>query len=328
MSFSTSPGIVVKVKSMSGEDSGEGDSEDISWLELPLSLGQILEQASRNFESSQLFFGHGTDNPWDDAVQIAVTVLGIEASADASVLERQLTKQEYDDLLHLFERRINERVPAAYLTGLAYFCGYEFIVNSEVLVPRSPISELIGNAYSPWLKKDPQKVLDLCTGSGCIGIATAKIFPKADVDLSDLSSTAIGVAEENIKKHGLENRAHAIESDLFSALSGRRYDLIVCNPPYVNAEDLAAMPEEFHAEPVLGLASGDDGLDFCKRLLAQASDYLSEDGCLIVELGNTWLTLDEQYPQVPFVWLEFEHGGHGVFVLSAEELARHRKAFS
>lgn len=324
MSFSTELGIVVKVNS----NSSEGSRGDISWLVLPLSLGQMLEQASKNFESSHLFFGHGTDNSWDEAVQIAVNVLDIDANADASILERQLTKQEYDDLLRLFKRRIHERVPAAYLTGLAYFAGYEFIVNSEVLVPRSPISELIEKAYSPWLKQDPKKILDLCTGSGCIGIATAQVFSQADVDLSDLSSTAIKVAEENIKKHGLENRVHAIESDLFSGLSGRRYDLIVCNPPYVNADDLAAMPKEFHAEPVLGLASGDDGLDFCRRLLAQASDYLTEDGCLIVELGNTWLTLDEQYQQVPFVWLEFEYGGHGVFVLSAEELALHREAFS
>ncbi len=318
MSFLSGFGKVAEVNSINTE---------YQWLALPVSLGQVLERASKNFELSELYFGHGTDNPWDEAVQIAIHVLGLKLDTDASVLERQLTQTELDDLFRLFKRRINERVPVAYLTGLAYFSGFEFIVNADVLVPRSPISELIENAYSPWLRKDPRKILDLCTGSGCIGIATAHVFPDAEVDISDLSKAAIKVAEQNIKKHGLESRVNAIESDLFSAMQGRRYDLIVCNPPYVNAEDLAAMPAEFHAEPVLGLASGADGLDFCKRLLAEASDHLTEDGCLIVELGNTWQTLDEQFQQVPFVWLEFERGGHGVFVLSAEDLAAHRGLF-
>ena len=244
------------------------------------------------------------------------------------MLKKILSEEEKDSISELFDRRINEKIPAAYLTGEAWFAGFKFVVDSRVLIPRSPIAELVEAEFSPWLVKTPATILDLCAGSGCIGIACAHYFPGSRVTLSDISTDALTVAEKNIEIHQLSQRVVALESDLFDGLGKERYDLIVSNPPYVDAEDLASMPKEYHHEPAIGLASGFDGLDFTRRLLREAVDHLSEEGVLVVEVGNSWEALDDAFPEIPFMWLEFERGGHGVFLLTAEQLKTYQATFS
>ncbi len=268
-----------------------------------------------------VYFGHGTDNAWDEALFMVMETLHLPWALVEQVLPCRLTDSERDALVELLQQRIEQRMPAAYLLGRAWFCGLPFVVNEHVLVPRSPIAELIEQQFAPWLGQTPEKILDLCTGSGCIGIACALAFPEAVVDLSDISPEAIDVAWQNIDLHDLEHRVQAKESDLFSALAGEQYDLIVCNPPYVDAEDIASMPDEYHHEPQLGLASGDDGLNFTRRLLAEAPQYLTENGLLVCEVGNSCEALEAAFPDTAFTWVEFERGGHGVFVLTARELA-------
>jgi ribosomal protein L3 glutamine methyltransferase len=300
------------------------------WPAASCSLHQLLNQAVDNFTAANLYFGHGTDNAWDEAVTLALHGLGLPWNVacgedSASLLERRLTEEELRRIAVLYERRINERIPAAYLIGKAVFAGLEFKVTPDVLIPRSPFAELIENAYA--LAEDPGSVLDLCTGSGCIGIATAMVFPQARVDLSDISPAAVAVAEQNIHAFNLQDRVRALTGDLFSAVGDRRYDLIVCNPPYVDAHDLATMPAEYHAEPCIALASGPDGLDFCRRLLREACRHLTDRSYLIVEVGNSWEALEQAYPRMPFLWLEFARGGHGVFIVTKEELERHASEF-
>ena len=232
----------------------------------------------------------------------------------------RLALAERKDVIALLRRRMDERIPAAYLTGTAWFAGLPFKVDERVLVPRSPIAELIEDQFAPWLLREPEYILDLCAGSGCIGIACAYVFPEAAVDLSDISLDALAVAQRNIDIHEVGHRVRTIESDLFNELAELRYDLIVSNPPYVDAEDLAEMPAEYRAEPALGLASGVDGLDFTRRLLREALDHLTEEGVLIVEVGNSCVALEEAFPELPFTWLEFRRGGHGVFLLTAAQL--------
>ncbi len=274
--------------------------------------------ASR-FGEAGLHFGHGTDNAWDEAVMLVMHALHLPLDSDARVLDARLTDDEKKAVVTLLLQRVNDPQPAPYLTGKAWFAGLEFTVDPRVLIPRSPIGELIEQGFHPWLSGAPQRILDMCTGSGCIGIACAWYFPQAQVELSDISPEALAVARANVAKHRLEERVTVIESDLFANLSGS-YDLIVVNPPYVNAEDMAALPVEFRREPVLALASGDDGLDFTRRLLQAATNYLGEEGVLIVEVGNSWPALQQAYPTVPFTWLEFARGGHGVFAITREQL--------
>lgn len=270
---------------------------------------------------SDLFYGHGTDNVQDEAWYLVCGALRLPFDLDGRLLDGVLTADEREKLLKLVERRINERVPVAYLVGEAWFAGLPFHVDERVLVPRSPIAELIESGFQPWLGEiGPARILDLCTGSGCIGIASAFAFPDAEVVLSDISEEALIVARSNIQRHGLQGRVVAQSSDLFAGLAGQQFDLIVSNPPYVDADDLAQMPAEFHAEPPLGLGSGDDGLDITLRILAQASEHLTESGLLVVEVGNSGAALDQRYPQLPLTWIEFEHGGHGVFVMSKDDL--------
>lgn len=283
-------------------------------------IRDFLRWAASEFIAAKLFYGHGTDNPWDEAEQLVLHAIHLSPPLGDEWLDAQLTRSERERVVANIQRRIQERIPAAYITGQAWFAGLPYIVDERVLVPRSPTAELIEKRFAPWLMDEPHQILDLCTGSGCIGIACAHAFPEAEVQLSDISYDALAVAEDNIQQHGLTERVFALQSDLFENLHGQRFDLIVSNPPYVDADDMASLPDEFHAEPELGLASGNDGLDFTRRLLEQAGDFLSDNGVLVVEVGNSWPALEDAYPSLPFTWVEFERGGHGVFVLTAQDL--------
>ena len=284
------------------------------------SVRDYLRYASSQFSASPVFFGHGTDNVWDEAVQLVMRSLHLPLENNTVFLDARLTRTERELILERIRRRVNERVPLAYLLGEAWFMGMPFHVDERVLVPRSPIGELIENGFQPWLgDKTVDRILDLCTGSGCIGIGAASVFMEAEVDLSDISADALAVAESNMELHGVRDRVRTVQSDVFDAIDGR-YDVIVSNPPYVDAGDLAGMPEEYRHEPELGLAAGQDGLDIAHRIIAGAAEHLTPGGLLIVEVGNSWVALDEAYPDLPITWLDFENGGDGVFVVAEQDL--------
>lgn len=288
----------------------------------------LISYGAELFDNSDVYFGHGTDNSMDEAAYIVLSVTKNLPLVDEGVFERNIDEPEKTKILTLFERRVAEKVPAPYLIGEAWFAGLPFFVNADVLVPRSPFAELIDDQFAPWVEVNKTKnILDLCTGSGCIGIACAMYFPDAMVDLADVSAAALTVAEENISKHQLDERVTAIESNLFDGLQGKKYDLIVCNPPYVGHEELSNLPKEFYREPQLGLDGGESGLDLVHDILAQAPDYLSDGGVLYVEVGNTDELLQQSYPQIPFLWQEFEYGGHGIFMLTKEQLLEYRSLF-
>lgn len=273
------------------------------------------------FNESGLYYGHGTDNARDEATWLVLYALSQPLDLSGDDLDCRITPSEREKVIQLLSRRITTRQPAAYLTGEAWFCNLPFKVNQYVLVPRSPICELIESGFTPWIESDQVRhLLDLCTGSGCIGIACSYAFPEAQVDMTDISSQALAVAGENIYRHKVSDRVHLVHADVFDGLPVKRYDLIVSNPPYVGREEMGALPREYHQEPGLALAAGEDGLDIVRRILQQASDYLSEDGILVVEVGNSEEALIRAYPNIPFTWLEFERGGHGVFLLTAEQL--------
>nr|WP_212757784.1 50S ribosomal protein L3 N(5)-glutamine methyltransferase [Stutzerimonas nitrititolerans] len=290
-------------------------------------LRDYIRWAVSRFQAEQLFFGHGTDNAWDEARQLVLGALHLPWEMADSYLDCRLEDDERAHLQDLLQRRIEQRVPTAYLLGQAWFCGLPFIVDERVLIPRSPIGELIDRRFEPWLAQAPARVLDLCTGSGCIGIACAYEFLEAEVILADLSFEALEVANRNIEHHGLEDRVYTVQSDGFDGLPKQRFDLILSNPPYVDAEDIADMPNEFHHEPALALACGEDGLDLVRRILAQAADHLTETGTLIVEVGNSQVHVEALYPEVEFTWLEFARGGHGVFLLAASQCREHQALF-
>lgn len=292
-------------------------------------VNDMMRWAVSHFNGAGLFYGHGTDNAWDEAVQLILPTLNLTPMLSEEIRAARLTRSERQQVAELVARRVDERIPAPYLTNKAWFCGIEFYVDERVIVPRSPIGELIGNHFAPWLAYEPARIMDLCTGSGCIAIALAREFPEAEVDAIDLSEEALEVTQLNIDMYGLEQQVIPIASDLFTALpAGDRYDLIVSNPPYVDAEDLYDMPEEFSHEPELALAAGHDGLDLAKRILANAGEFLNEHGLLVVEVGNSCVQLQAQYPQIPFNWVEFEHGGLGVFVMTKAELDKYSEHFA
>lgn len=291
-------------------------------------LRDHIRWAVSRFHAEGLYFGHGTDNAWDEARQLVVGALHLPWDISDAYLDCRLEDDELSHVQHLLRRRIKDRIPAAYLLGEAWFCGLPFVVDERVLIPRSPIAELIGQRFAPWLAATPARILDLCTGSGCIGIACAQAFPAAEVVLADLSFDALEVANQNIERHELDARVFTVQGDGFEGLPGQRFDLIVSNPPYVDAEDFADMPPEYHHEPALGLACGDDGLDLVRRMLAEAADHLTEHGLLVVEVGNSQVHVQDLYPEVDFTWFEFEHGGHGVFGLTAQQCRDHQALFA
>ena len=283
----------------------------------------LLRWSVSQFNQAGLFYGHGTDNPWDESIALALHTLHLPPDSithNEQILQARLTLAEKTELIGLIRRRAEERIPVAYLTHQAWFCGQPFYVDERVLVPRSPFAELIEQQFSQWLTHSPTQILDLCTGSGCIAIALAYAFEEATVDAVDISTDALDVAQINIEEHGLEERVFPIQSDLMEALKGQKYDLIVSNPPYVDAEDMADLPDEFHHEPELGLAAGDDGLILVDKMLRQASEHLTDDGWLFVEVGNSEVHMRDKYPQMNLSWIEFEHGGQGVFVISKSDL--------
>lgn len=288
-------------------------------IEIQWQLGPYLDALAERFEEAELFFGHGTGDAWDEAVYLTFAALGISFEEDDSVMERPLLPDEVARVEALAIRRMEERIPVAYLVGEAWFCGLPFKVDNRVLIPRSPISELINNRFEPLLSREPLRILDLCTGSGCIGIACALAFPDAEVDLSDVSTDALQLARENVVRHGLEERVRVIESDLLQSVAGP-YDLIVTNPPYVSRQEIDELPAEYHHEPELGLLSSDDGLDIPLRILREAGAHLSDDGLLVLEVGYSRDALSARLAGAPLLWLEFERGGDGVCALTAEQL--------
>ena len=293
------------------------------------SLRELIHFGATEFENAALYYGHGTDNALDEAAYLAFFALKKTPDYSDESLDINLSEEDISRVNALFLKRIETRQPAAYLTHEAWFAGLPFYVNENVLVPRSPIAELIEEQFQPWVVVDNvHHILDLCTGSGCIAIACAKAFPNAKVDAADISKDAISVAQINQQKHQLSERLTIIESDLFSHLQERRYDLIVSNPPYVDAEDMANLPDEYTHEPALGLTAGDDGLDLVIPMLRDAKHHLNPEGVMIVEVGNSEEALTEKFPEVPFMWLSFEYGGDGVFMLDANEVSKHHDVFA
>lgn len=280
------------------------------------------------FRAHDVHVGHGSEDPFAEATALVMQTLNLDWSADAEILDARVLPSERQAIAALLRRRVNERQPLAYLLNLSYFAGLPFYVDERVLVPRSPIAELIEQQFAPWVTTPPQRILDLCTGSGCIAIACAMAFPDALVDGTDVSLDALSVAALNVEHHQLTDRVGLIESDLFAKLPGQRYDLIVTNPPYVDAEDMADLPPEFEHEPELALASGADGLDFTRRLLAEAADHLTPDGVLVVEVGNSSWALQQEFPEVDFTWAPLARGGAGVFVLTAAQCQAYQAQFA
>ncbi len=281
-----------------------------------------LRYAMSTFQEAGLYYGHGTDNAWDEAVALTLHTLHLPHDINPAILHARLLPKEREKLIHLIEERVQKRIPVPYLTHEAWFAGLSFYIDERVLIPRSPIAELIQNRFEPWLATAPETILDLCTGSGCIAIACAKNFPDAKIDASDISADAIAVAKINLLRHQVEEQISLHEANLFESLPSKKYDLILSNPPYVSAVEMAEIPEEFRHEPTLGLAAGEQGLDVALRILKNASHYLKPEGSLIVEVGNSELALAAQFPELPFTWIDLENGGGGVFLLRASELRK------
>ena len=292
-------------------------------------VAQLIRFGAREFDAAGLAYGHGTGDSRDDAAALAFHALGLDHAEAATAYAMKPQPAQVTQVLELFAERVRRRVPAAYLMGRMWFAGLEFEVDTRVIVPRSPFAELIAAGFEPWL--DPQRVrrvVDLGTGSACIAIACAVRFPEARVDAVDLSPDALQVAARNVARHGVGDRLHLHHGDLFAPLGETVYDLIVSNPPYVSDAEMDALPQEYLHEPDMALRAGSDGLDIVRRILRDADRHLAEGGVLVVEVGDSDERLQQAYPGVPFIWLEFEHGGGGVFLLTKDDLRRHRRELS
>jgi ribosomal protein L3 glutamine methyltransferase len=287
-----------------------------------VTVRDLIEQGARRLKRARVFFGHGTDNAWDESVALVWHALGLSYDVTDKVYQRRVSQKDQERALGLFERRIRERIPAVYLTGETWFAGLPFKVDPRVLIPRSPIAELIEQRFEPWVEASKVRdIVDIGTGSGCIAIACAKAFPKAHVDAADISEDALAVARINVRQHRLNRRVHLVRSDHFSGLGGKTYDIIVSNPPYVGAREMKSLPPEYRHEPAMALAAGREGLDSVRALLGEAARHLKPRGILVVEVGNTEVAVRKAHRSLPFTWLEFERGGGGVFLLTAEQIA-------
>ncbi len=287
---------------------------------MTVTVQQLIVRSARRLQRARVFFGHGTDNAWDEAAALIWHALHLPQPS-ARVYARIVTQAQERQARDLITRRIRERTPAVYLTGETWFAGLRFRIDPRALIPRSPLAELIERRYAPWIDaRRVRRVLDIGTGSGCIAIATARMMPGVRVDGVDISADALALAADNVQRHRLGRRVRLIESDYFSALRGERYDIIVSNPPYVGAREMRTLPPEYAHEPRLALASGRDGLEAVRAILAGAGRHLNPGGVLIVEVGNTEVAVRRAFARVPFTWLTFERGGGGVFVLDAEQL--------
>ncbi len=289
-----------------------------------LNLQQYIRDTAAEFDSAELCFAHGTDNALDESVYLVYGSLGIDYGLPIEEADRELSEDEILLLDERVRRRVRDREPVAYILGEAWFCGLPFYSDRRALVPRSPLAELISNEFGGLLQSEPDRILDLCTGSGCIGIACAVHFPGARVDLLDIDEGCLQLASSNIDRHGLSDRVQVLQSDLFAEVTGR-FHLIVANPPYVSAAEVAGLPGEFRHEPGLGLLSEEDGLQLPVRILQQAADYLEEGGLLVMEVGYSAGRLSERLIDVPLMWLEFEQGGEGVMAITRAQLQNYRE---
>jgi ribosomal protein L3 glutamine methyltransferase len=288
-----------------------------------------IGDVAREFARARLVYGHGTDNPEDEAAALVLSVLGLDYDALPVAYAHQVSPADRARIGRLAARRIRERIPVAYLTGRTWFAGLEMRVTRDVLVPRSPLAELCETGFSPWAHGEAVRaVLDIGTGSGCIAIACARAFPRARVDAADVSARALAVAAGNIHRHRLKSRVRAVRSDVYTGIGRRRYDIIVSNPPYVSSREMRALPREYRHEPALGLAAGRLGLDVVARILGGAREHLRDAGVLVVEVGDTQREVERMWRDVPFTWLEFERGGGGVFLLTAAQLDAARVAIN
>jgi ribosomal protein L3 glutamine methyltransferase len=290
-----------------------------------VTVGQYVERTGAVFDEAELFYGHGTDNGYDEAVYLVFASLNIPFD-DPNAYARELSPQECELLDSRVEARISKRTPVAYLVGQAWFGGLRFIADARALIPRSPLAEFIAGGCAPFVAMPPSRILDLCCGGGCIGLFAAHQFPEAKVDLADLSDDALALAQENVALHNAAARVTTLQSDLFAALDGC-YDLILSNPPYVPLDEVLDLPTEYRHEPALGLVSEDDGLAIPLKILREAPDYLTEDGVLVMEVGYSHEQLSQRLIEVPLLWLEFANGGEGVFAITRDELLRYREQF-
>ncbi|OGI40909.1 MAG: ribosomal protein L3 N(5)-glutamine methyltransferase [Candidatus Muproteobacteria bacterium RBG_16_64_10] len=295
----------------------------------PQTLTDWIRWAERHLKRAKLYYGHGTETALDEAAWLVGHVAGLAPAELEAHLNDAPAPAQLEKIRALVEHRIVTRKPLAYLLKEAWFADLKFYVDERVLVPRSLTGEYILERFQPWVEPDKVRTaLDLCTGSGCIAIALAHAFPQARVDATDISDDALAVARINVEAHGLRERVHLIKSDLFEALDGSRYDLIVTNPPYVSRADMESLPAEYRHEPALGLAAGEHGLDIVVRILAQAADHLNADGLLVAEVGNSHAALAAVFPEIPFLWLTNAAGDESVFLLTAAQLAQHRPSFA
>ncbi len=286
-------------------------------------LRDLLRYTVSQFNASQLAFGHGSDNAWDEAVYLLLHTLHLPLDTLEPFLDARVLPEERERFLKLVERRQTERVPVAYLTGEAWLQGHRFIVDQRVIVPRSPISELLSDRLSPWIAEpaDVEFVLDLCTGSGCLAVLAALAFENAQVDAVDLSEHALEIADQNIEQSGLDGRITTHRSDLFDQLPQCEYQLIICNPPYVNSHSMEALPPEYRHEPTMALAGGEDGMDLVRRLLRSAPQFLAPDGILVLEIGNEYDNFIAAFPDLDPIWLSTENAEDQILLLTREQLA-------
>ncbi len=288
-----------------------------------LTVRDLVRYGVSRFTEAKLFFGHGSDNAWDEAVYLVLHALHLPPDELEPFLDARLLTQERERAIELIHRRCDSRLPAPYLTQESWLQGYRFFVDQRVIVPRSPIAELIEQQFQPWISEPEriESVLDMCTGSGCLAIITAHVFENALVDAVDLSADALAVAAINVKDHGLEDRVTLIQSNLFESIpAGRRYDLIICNPPYVNSQSMSQLPAEYQHEPHQALAGGSDGMDLVRKILRQAPDYMTDQGCLVLEIGHEIEHFEEAFPEMVPIWLDAGESNEQILLLHRDQL--------